>query len=53
MIERDFGGAQNILRNSPRPALDYLNGGNTPKTLLAGCIQHNQIDFPAQPLVQI
>ncbi len=39
MIERDFNGAENILRSSPRTALDYLNGGNTPKSLLEGCVQ--------------
>jgi TolB-like protein/Flp pilus assembly protein TadD len=38
-IERDFAGAENILRSSPRPTLDYLNGGDTPKTLLEGCTQ--------------
>ena len=53
MIERDFAGAENVLRNSPRPALDYLNGGNTPKTLLAGCIQLARGDAAAaQPLLE-
>ena len=53
MIDRDFSGAQNVLRNSPRPALDYLNGGNTPKTLLAGCIQLARGDpAAAQPLLE-
>lgn len=36
MIERDFAGAERVLRDSPRSALDYLNGGNTPKAFLMG-----------------
>ena len=36
--QRDCAAAENALRTSPRPQIDYLNGGNTPKTLLAGCI---------------
>jgi hypothetical protein len=38
MLERDFAAAENVLRASPRAQVDYLNGGNTPKTFLAGCI---------------
>ncbi len=53
MIERDFASAQTVLRNSPRPAADYLNGGNTPKTLLAGCIPLAQSDSAAaRPLLE-
>ena len=53
MIERDFVGAETVLNKSPRPALDYLNGGNTPKTLLAGCTQLAR-GYPAaaQPLLE-
>ena len=39
MLERNFAGAQTALDNSPRLAVDYLNGGNTPKAMLAGCTQ--------------
>ena len=38
MIERDFATAESVLRSSPRSTIDYLNGGNTPRTFLAGCI---------------
>lgn len=36
MIERDFDAAEKALRNLPLEALDYLNGGATPKALLLG-----------------
>jgi TolB-like protein/Flp pilus assembly protein TadD len=53
MIERDFAGALDVLRKSPRPAVDYLNGGNTPKTLLAGCTYLARGDrAAAQPLLE-
>ncbi len=53
MIERDFSAAENALRDSPRTAIDYLNGGNTPKSFLAGCIQLARGDrAAAQPLLE-
>jgi tetratricopeptide (TPR) repeat protein len=53
MIERDFAAAENALRTSPRPQIDYLNGGNTPKTLLAGCIPLARGNpAAAQPLLE-
>jgi serine/threonine-protein kinase len=53
MIERDFAGAQRVLRNSPREAVDYLNGGNTPKTLLSGATLLAQGDSAAaRPLLE-
>src|SRR5204863_9753863 len=53
MIERDFASAQNVLRNSARPAADYLNGGNTPKTFVAGCVFRARGDpAAAQPLLE-
>ncbi|MBA3544094.1 MAG: tetratricopeptide repeat protein [Chthoniobacterales bacterium] len=53
MIERDFAAAENALRASPRAQIDYLNGGNTPKTLLAGCIPLARGDrAAAQPLLE-
>ena len=36
MMERDFAGAAQILAVSPLAALDYTNGGATPKTFLIG-----------------
>ena len=53
MLQRDFAAAENALRASPRPQIDYLNGGNTPKTLLAGCIPLAR-GYPdkAQPLLE-
>jgi tetratricopeptide (TPR) repeat protein len=38
LIDRDFVAAENALKNSPFESVDYLNGGSTPKTFLAGCI---------------
>jgi TolB-like protein/Flp pilus assembly protein TadD len=53
MIERDFAGAQTVLGNSPRSTVDYLNGGNTPKTLLAGITVLAQGDAAgSQPLLE-
>ena len=45
--------AENVLRASPRAQIDYLNGGNTPKTFLAGCISLAR-GYPdkAQPLLE-
>ncbi len=37
MINRDFNGAENALKKTSLDAVDYLNGGSTPKALLAGC----------------
>ena len=37
MIERDFARAEQILTASPLTEVSYLNGGSTPKNLLAGC----------------
>jgi len=53
MLERDFAAAENVLRASPRAQVDYLNGGNTPKTFLAGCISLAR-GYPdkAQPLLE-
>lgn len=36
MIDRNFNAAENALKQSPLGAVDYLNGGSTPKTFLAG-----------------
>ncbi len=36
MMERDFEGAAKILAAYPLAALDYMNGGATPKTFLLG-----------------
>lgn len=36
MINRDFDGAEDALKKTPLEAVDYLNGGSTPKSLLAG-----------------
>ncbi|CAN5572972.1 hypothetical protein BH18VER2_BH18VER2_11380 [soil metagenome] len=53
MIERDFAAADEALRNSPRTEIDYLNGGNTPKTLLAGTISLARGDVAAaRPLLE-
>jgi TolB-like protein/Flp pilus assembly protein TadD len=38
LIDRDFDAAENALQNSPLESVDYLNGGSTPKTFLAGCV---------------
>jgi len=38
MIDRDFNAAENVLETSPLETFDYLNGGLTPKTFLAGCV---------------
>jgi tetratricopeptide (TPR) repeat protein len=37
MMERDFKGAADVLAASSLDAVDYTNGGATPKTFLAGC----------------
>ncbi|HMJ06770.1 MAG TPA: tetratricopeptide repeat protein [Chthoniobacterales bacterium] len=37
MIQRDFNAAENTLRHCPLEAVDYLNGGSTPKSFLTGC----------------
>jgi len=38
LIDRDFDAAENALQTSPFESVDYLNGGSTPKTFLAGCV---------------
>lgn len=37
MIDRDFTRAEQVLKNTPLEAVDYLNGGATPKKYLAAC----------------
>lgn len=37
MLEHNFARAEQVLAASPLPELDYLNGGSTPKSFLAGC----------------
>jgi TolB-like protein/Flp pilus assembly protein TadD len=37
MLERDFVRAEQVLAVSPLTEVSYLNGGSTPKSLLAGC----------------
>jgi len=37
MMERDYGGAAEILKASPLAEMDYLLGGSTPKSFLEGC----------------
>ena len=37
MMERDYGGAAQILEASPLTEMDYLLGGSTPKSFLEGC----------------
>ncbi|MEO6872019.1 MAG: tetratricopeptide repeat protein [Chthoniobacterales bacterium] len=37
MLDGNFAEAASILAASPLEAIDYLNGGATPKTFLAGC----------------
>ncbi len=37
MINRDFNGAQKVLEQTSIDAVDYLNGGLTPKAFMAGC----------------
>lgn len=39
MINRDFAAAAETLRNTPMSAIDYLKGGETPKSYLAGCTE--------------
>jgi tetratricopeptide (TPR) repeat protein len=36
MLERDFDRAERVLAGSPLTEVSYLNGGSTPKSLLAG-----------------
>ena len=38
MLDRDFATAEQALKRSPRDAIDYLNGGGTPKSFFYGCI---------------
>ena len=38
MIDRDFAAAEQALKRTPLDAVDYLNGGATPKSFLFGCI---------------
>ena len=38
MLDRNFNAAEQALKNTALQAVDYLNGGTTPKTFLAGCI---------------
>jgi TolB-like protein/Flp pilus assembly protein TadD len=38
MLDRNFAAAEQALKNSSLDAVDYLNGGTTPKSFLAGCI---------------
>lgn len=53
MINHDFAAAESVLKKSPLNALDYLNGGSTPKTLLAGCTVLARAGLAsAQPLLE-
>ncbi len=36
MLDRDFAAAEETLKRTPREAIDYLNGGATPKSFLIG-----------------
>jgi TolB-like protein/class 3 adenylate cyclase/Tfp pilus assembly protein PilF len=38
MLDRNFVAAQQVLQSTDISAVDYLNGGATPKSFLAGCI---------------
>ena len=38
MLDRNFDAAEQVLKNTALEAIDYLNGGITPKSFLVGCI---------------
>ncbi len=38
MLDRNFPVAEQALKNTALTTVDYLNGGGTPKSFLAGCI---------------
>ncbi len=37
MLDGKYAEAEQVLAKTPLPAVDYLNGGSTPKSFLAGC----------------
>src|ERR1700736_561601 len=47
MIERDFDGAREILKNSTATDVSYTNEGITPKSFLDGCVDLAKGDNPA------